>query len=123
MPTRTTLQKVLNRIIIHPGIQDVIFNAVAKLATKLKKDKKDCVLLFDEMAISPHLQYNCSRGLIEGYEDYGYYRTNHIADHVQVGAFLYFIIFCVLKQIWNRNFLWQYVTIITLHLHEHEVYE
>lgn len=42
------------------------------------------MLLFDEMSISAELHYNGTLDRIEGFEDYGYERTQQFADHALV---------------------------------------
>jgi len=51
---------------------------------KLPPSQKYCSLLFDEISISSKLYYNEHLDRIEGFEDYGYERTQKFADHALV---------------------------------------
>jgi len=51
---------------------------------KLPPSQKYCSLLFDEMSISAELHYNEHLDGIEGFEDYGYERTQKFANHALV---------------------------------------
>lgn len=85
LPSRKTLTNLLNRIPVKPGICEGIFN-ILKAESKTFKDAKDkcCILLFDEMYLKPCLSWNYSTGSVDGFEDFGYKRTQQIADHCQV---------------------------------------
>lgn len=44
---------------------------------------RQCILIFDEMSIQPHLSFNAHTGEV-GFEDFGDSQSNKIADHVLV---------------------------------------
>jgi hypothetical protein len=46
--------------------------------------EKCCILLFDEMAIKPNLQFNKYEDIVEGFVDNGINRNCKVADHVAV---------------------------------------
>jgi hypothetical protein len=46
--------------------------------------EKYCILLFDEMAIKPNLQFNKYEDIVEGFVDNGINRNCKVADHVAV---------------------------------------
>lgn len=83
LPSKRTIQRLLEKVDIKPGINQPCFQLFK--STKFKNDlDKYCVLLFDEMNIAPHLQYNYKNDAMEGFVNLGYRRTPDIADHVQV---------------------------------------
>jgi len=84
LPSLVTLSKVLRKITINPGIHTVVFDGLKELGTNMKPLDKYCVLMFDEMSLSPEIKPNFPVGHIEGFVDYGYRRTGDIAKHVQV---------------------------------------
>lgn len=84
LPSRKTMMTLLNRIVLKPGINNILFNHLEKIAQTLRTKEKYCVLLFDEIALSPNLHWNVSLDIIEGFEDNGYERTLKVADHAQV---------------------------------------
>ncbi|KAI4463232.1 thap domain [Holotrichia oblita] len=83
LPTKGTLQRMLNKVDIKPGLNSAVLELfkAAKLKTTLDKY---CILMFDEISITPHLQYNAKEDMVEGFEDFGYRSTTKIADHIQV---------------------------------------
>ncbi|KAJ8911915.1 hypothetical protein NQ315_016256, partial [Exocentrus adspersus] len=85
LPSRKTIMKLLNRIPVRPGICEPIFD-ILKVEVKQFKNPLDkyCVLIFDEMSLKSAFQWNMFDASVEGFEDFGYKRTNRIANHVQV---------------------------------------
>ncbi|KAI4468052.1 thap domain-containing protein 9 [Holotrichia oblita] len=83
LPTKGILQRMLNKVDIKPGLNSAVLELfkAAKLKTTLDKY---CILMFDEISITPHLQYNAKEDMVEGFEDFGYRSTTKIADHIQV---------------------------------------
>ena len=84
LPSVSTLQQVLSAVSIEPGINDTIFHALEKKIENFEHRDKLCTLIFDEMAIQPHLDYNKHQDYVVGLEDDGSQRTEKIADHVMV---------------------------------------
>lgn len=84
LPSRKTLMSLLKRIPIKPGLNDVIFDNLKSNVQNWNPREKNCILLFDEMSIQPHLNFNSSAQTVEGFEDFGDKKTNLIADHAQV---------------------------------------
>lgn len=82
------MEKELRKIDVWPGVHTSIFTALKKLAVKIPKENRLCVLLFDEMSLCPHVHFNEMTGEVEGLENFGAETFNEeqkkIADHVQV---------------------------------------
>lgn len=89
LPSRKTVMKLRNRIPIRPGLHHEVFT-VLKAETKNFKNQLDkyCILMFDEINIQPNLQPNLTEGTVVGFEDFGFRKSEEIANHSQV-RFLY----------------------------------
>ncbi|KAJ8912755.1 hypothetical protein NQ315_016711 [Exocentrus adspersus] len=75
---------MLSRIPISPGIHFAVFNNLKAISKKMEPHNRCCVLLFDEMSIEPHLQYNQFLDETDGLQDFGTKRFVKIANHVQI---------------------------------------
>lgn len=84
LPSRVTLQKMLARIPIFPGIHDAVFTTLKSVSKNMKPLNKYCVLLFDEMSIEPNVHYNQYLDEVDGFENFGTTKSEKIANHVQV---------------------------------------
>jgi len=84
LPCRRTLTSLLAKVPINTGISTVTMKVLKNNVAKLPPAQKYCSLLFDEMSISAELHYNETLDMIEGFEDYGYERTQQFADHALV---------------------------------------
>lgn len=85
LPSSRTLRRLLQKVPIHAGINNVIFSHLSHRET-LMKDANDkvCILMWDEISLQPHLQYDIVKDKIIGFEDWGRKRTQKIADHALV---------------------------------------
>lgn len=84
LPAPVTLSRMISMASLRPGINDHLFKQLKKRVDKMKQDDKMCLLLFDEMAISPHFDYNKKRDTITGFVCDGNTTKRTIADHVMV---------------------------------------
>lgn len=85
LPSKRTLQDVLRQITIKPGVNPAILEVLKTSASKLSMEQSLCVLMFDEMSLSPSLHYNAALDQIVGFENFGGSEiTDNIADHVLV---------------------------------------
>lgn len=57
---------------------------ISRKATKMSVIDKHCVLMWDEVALNPHLDFDAQRDEVIGFEDWGEVRTHNIADHALV---------------------------------------
>jgi hypothetical protein len=71
LPLRKVLTDLINRIPFHCGINESIFAHLEKCVSKVKPINKICILMFDEVALSPGLQHNSRTDSIEGFVEYG----------------------------------------------------
>lgn len=75
------MKRLLSRIKLSPGINDVIFDKIKK--TMAGKDASDrlCSLIFDEMSLTPQIFYNAQKDSLEGFANN---KSASFADHVLV---------------------------------------
>lgn len=85
LPSKRSLQNLLSAITFKPGINKHIFNNLKESVSKMPEEKKMVNLLFDEVSLSPGVQYNSKTDAIVGFEDLGAEKkTKKIADHALV---------------------------------------
>jgi len=85
LPSRRSLQSLLNTVQFGTGINAHVFS-VLKVNVQTMSDKdRMCCLMFDEMSIRGHLHFNQKIDCIEGFEEIGRHgRTSNIANHALV---------------------------------------
>jgi hypothetical protein len=81
LPSRRTLQSVLNTVHFAAGINAHVFGALQHSLQKMSDRDRSCCLLFDEMSIKENVRFNQKLDCIEGFEDYETERTHIIANH------------------------------------------
>ncbi|KAG6438721.1 hypothetical protein O3G_MSEX000173 [Manduca sexta] len=84
LPSRRTLQNILKRVDLLPGINDTIFEDLKKKVSQMQDKHKFCSILFDEMSIAPALSYDKTHDKIIGFVDNGSKRELLFSDHVLV---------------------------------------
>ncbi|KAB0800837.1 hypothetical protein PPYR_06576 [Photinus pyralis] len=84
LPHPRTLSKLLQKIPLQPGINEIIFKSLQENIRGMKKDDKICILMFDEMSIDVNVYYNRHNDIIVGIEDFGHKRSSKLADHVNL---------------------------------------
>ena len=84
LPSRRTLMALLNKVPFHHGINSCIFEAIRKSAETMEALDRCCILMYDEMSISPGLSYNKRYDRIEGYSNFETSGTVKFANHVLV---------------------------------------
>jgi hypothetical protein len=70
-PPRRVLTEMLNKIPFQIGINESIFNHMKKRVSDMETIEKLCVLMFDEISLSPGLEYNSRTDSVEGFVDSG----------------------------------------------------
>ena len=71
LPCPSTLINLLNRVPLCTGVNSVIFESLARSVSKYDVQDRVCCLMFDEMQIRKHLQYDSRLDRILGFEDLG----------------------------------------------------
>jgi len=85
LPSKKTLNNLLNRAPFEAGINDHIIKNLTHQASKLNPNDRLCSLVFDKMAIDPFLTYSPKNDLIFGFEHFGNdQRSCKFSDHVLV---------------------------------------
>ncbi|KAJ4425383.1 hypothetical protein ANN_27998 [Periplaneta americana] len=85
LPSKRSLQYVLNAIHFGTGINANVFKALKDTVQKMSDEDRVCSLLFDEMSIRENLHYNRKLDRIDGFEDHGSgVRTDLRANHALV---------------------------------------
>ena len=70
---------------IHPGFNEDIFRVLSLKMKNLSNFDRDCVLVFDEMALKTSFVYNKNKDCIDEFEDFeDLGRTKLQADHALV---------------------------------------
>lgn len=97
LPCQSTLNKLLNKVPMKPGINDHIFSGLQAMAETQTEEENLCTLLFDEMAIRKHLHYNPKLDCVDGFQDHGNHgRTTEIACNALV------FMLCGLRKKWKQ---------------------
>ncbi|KAH9631326.1 hypothetical protein HF086_007661 [Spodoptera exigua] len=84
LPSSVTLSRLLSKAGLKPGFNENIFNQLYEKLKGMKEHEKLCTLIFDEMAITPHFDYNRRKDRITGFVNYEGESVRKIADHVLV---------------------------------------
>lgn len=84
LPSPVTLSRMISKASLKPGINENIFNQLKKQIGKLSQDDRLCTLIFDEMALSPHMEYNPKKDRASGFVNHIGESSRKIADHVLV---------------------------------------
>nr|XP_037875754.1 uncharacterized protein LOC119630429 isoform X2 [Bombyx mori] len=83
-PSIKTLQKLMKKIPVEPGLNTAVLDHPKKLAPIKKIRAKLCSLVFDEIALKERLTYSEATDKVEGFIDYGYERKDELANHALV---------------------------------------
>lgn len=103
LPTPRVLRKWMAEIQIKPGLNEIVFNALALKVKKMKEIDKNCIILLDEISLAVGLSYNQSSDTVEVLVDYGNDdRENVVANEALV--FMIHGIFQPSKQILSFTF-------------------
>lgn len=81
LPSAKAMKRLLSKIKLCPGINPVIFEKIKKTVAEKCKADKLCSLSFDEMSISPQINYNNQKDIFEGF---ALNDDHQFADHALV---------------------------------------
>lgn len=84
LPSIQTLRSILQKINIHPGPINFINRHLKKQVGLMKERDKVCLLMWDEMLLQPHVDYDAKKRHILGFEDFGSKRRARFADHALI---------------------------------------
>lgn len=84
LPSPITLSRMISRAALMPGLNDRLFQQLKHQTKKMNEMEKACILMFDEMALKPHFDYNKKKDKIIGFVNNGFRMKSQIADHALV---------------------------------------
>lgn len=70
LPSPSTLKSLLNRVPFNAGINQPVFEVLQNYTKTQKPSDNEYTLMFDEMSIKKHLNYNPKEDVIEGFQDH-----------------------------------------------------
>ena len=80
LPRSITIIRWFGKIDIWPGICQNLFNALKLKSPYMEDIDRNCILIFDEMAIKKCLDFHPKKQIIEGFEDLGSLDRNSAVD-------------------------------------------
>ncbi|XP_048487611.1 uncharacterized protein LOC105392797 isoform X2 [Plutella xylostella] len=84
LPSRRTLRKFTHHISLAPGINENIFTQLKESVRNWDDKKKCCSIVFDEVALTPHLTFLESEDRIDGFVNFGAEVERKLCDHALV---------------------------------------
>ncbi|XP_049868630.1 uncharacterized protein LOC126368613 isoform X2 [Pectinophora gossypiella] len=85
LPSPGTLKNLLSKIPFTVGCNEAVFKIMQKFVKSQKTTDNEYILMFDEMSLKKHLNYDCKSDLIEGFQDHGNQgRSENIAGYALV---------------------------------------
>lgn len=84
LPSTRTLWSVLHKVNIHPGPNNFINRRLREQVRATRQKDRLCFLMWDEMLLQPHLDYDTKKKHIIGFEDFGGTRNARFVDHALV---------------------------------------
>ncbi|XP_022830991.1 uncharacterized protein LOC111359629 [Spodoptera litura] len=84
LPSKRTLNRLAEMITFGVGINNNIFQLIERRAMNWDIKRKLCSIVFDEVALTPHLTYIESKDEIRGFKDLGSQTFFNYADHALV---------------------------------------
>lgn len=84
LPSIQTLRSLLQKVDIHPGPINFINRHLKKQVELMKERDKVCLLMWDEMILQLHVDYDTKKKHIVGFEDFGTKRRARFADHALI---------------------------------------
>ncbi|KAK9688514.1 Transposase protein [Popillia japonica] len=80
LPSRATLISTLSSVPFTAGICTTIFNHLRKCVKNMQEEDRICSLIFDEMSLKQHLEYDVKNDRSSGFEDFGTERGNKYSN-------------------------------------------
>lgn len=84
LPSRKTLMAVLNRVPFGCGLNQQILKVLEASVLRKKPINRNCILTFDEMSLTPSLNYSKSDDSVVGFVNCGEGKRLEFADHAMV---------------------------------------
>uniref|UniRef100_A0A1Y1NHP2 THAP-type domain-containing protein n=1 Tax=Photinus pyralis TaxID=7054 RepID=A0A1Y1NHP2_PHOPY len=71
LPSRKTLLNLLHKVPFKAGVNVHIFDHLKLTAEKMDPRNRYCIIIFDEIALEPSIQYNTGADSFDGFQDNG----------------------------------------------------
>ncbi|XP_071554020.1 uncharacterized protein [Temnothorax nylanderi] len=84
LPSVQTLRSILQKVNVHPGRINFINRQLKRQVGLMKERDKVCLLMWDEMLLQLHVDYDTKKKHIVGFEDFGMKRRARFADHALI---------------------------------------
>lgn len=84
LPSITSVRGILAKIRIHAGPIGVLTKLLTQTVEKMSETDKKCVLVWDEISLKSHIDYDPIRSELIGLEDNGVGNPLKFADHALV---------------------------------------
>ncbi|CAK1579730.1 unnamed protein product [Parnassius mnemosyne] len=81
LPSTKSLKQLLAKIELGAAINEMVFKKLRKTINNFDTQDKLCTVIFDEMSITPQIQYDSSKDELKGFASHG---KNQIANHALV---------------------------------------
>lgn len=81
MPGVSTLGRHSAYLMFHCGIDSKLLDFIKRRVADLQEIDKYCILIWDEVALTPHIQYNAPRDIIDGFVELDNVRRPTFATH------------------------------------------
>lgn len=72
------------RLVFESGINSIFCDFIKVTAASLTEIERNCILVWDEMALKPHIDYNESTDMIDGFVEMTATRRPNFATHALV---------------------------------------
>ncbi|XP_064473292.1 uncharacterized protein LOC135387973 isoform X2 [Ornithodoros turicata] len=80
LPSESSLRNWLKEVTLEPGVMPSVLEGLKTKLQGLPPKDRTCVLLFDEMSIKEHLQYDSRSDTVYGFADTGKERNSQMAN-------------------------------------------
>lgn len=84
LPSKRTLGRHSARLVFESGINSTFFEFLKVTSASLTEIDRNCILVWDEMALKPHIDYNESTDTIDGFVEMIGTRRPNFATHALV---------------------------------------
>ena len=84
LPSKRTLNKFLQNLTIEPGLNIHIIKQLQEYVKQWDVKKRLCSIVFDEVALSPHLTFVEHKDKIDGFVNFGQSSQKKFCDHALV---------------------------------------
>ncbi|KAH9636393.1 hypothetical protein HF086_011250 [Spodoptera exigua] len=84
LPNKRTLIRLSEKVSMEPGLNPQIFEHISRTCQNWDNQQKLCTVVFDEVAITPHLTFSEKKDKIVGFVDLAGERKLKYSDHALV---------------------------------------